>query len=574
MADKLVKNVQSVRNVKFNKDSAGKLVHKMKDSKPKIKNASKSNVNRMGSRLNQTKLGNKLGSKMGNAMSKARSLRSLSPGRKSTGTNASKSDSEALENDDSHDHNVSSNTEATTEPTTPTISSPVSDIEPHQSVLVNKTKSMPVSLNASNDNSVDLMTSDSSMAVRSFGGVPSMQITNKNDDDNNNSSNKPPGLPRPQTATPSGRPGSSIGSRSFATGRYSIRRDSRASGGGYKRLSLISNRQRKAATLRSPFKIVRENAHKYDTFYLRQDHTSLLLFDNLSDFLNNKHKAKHQTIIDSFSYNVTLHTCSEDFSDIPKLFLKGSLPKLHLKLSVSTFSSFFEIADDLIRITKKKLVDTPESNTDDDGGGDADDTDKTTNNEKKTDDEGGTGDASHHTQGRHSRQPTTEELILQDMVIEDNKAKMEEEIAKAGGGGKNKKSPYMNFVTRFEMTTFSLQVIDDDGGNSSKKQPIAMLKCESLVANIKKTEKHIESRFGLKSLFVEDLYQQSGNNFKYLITSNVNSVMPDVDIDDSKELISIDFEQFMGTDITNVKCQLLILQMLLKLFVLNAWLHW
>ena len=72
----------------------------------------------------------------------------------------------------------------------------------------------------------------------------------------------------------------------------------------------------------------------------------------LGKFIEKSNKSEHHMIIDAFSYDITLHSCIEYFSELPKLLVEGKLPDLHLKLSTSSFHTFFDVINNMLKIMK------------------------------------------------------------------------------------------------------------------------------------------------------------------------------------------------------------------------------
>ncbi|ETO18955.1 nipped-B protein, partial [Reticulomyxa filosa] len=271
------------------------------------------------------------------------------------------------------------------------------------------------------------------------------------------------------------------------------------------------------------------------------------------------------SIVDTFSFSMTTHTCVDDTPDLPKLFLTGKLPKMHLNMSTSLFHTLFEVLegirdipfDDTVELQEPLLPPKEEmeelhqlaghrrstmldlqgitmgsgftarakspplqednSNKDDNYINENDDNNDETITKKR---------------GVHQSQMS--EVMLADLMNVnelDQNQKMEVEIQK-------KTTPYSHFVCQFDMESFCLQLVDDHIDRDScnyYKQPIVMFRSENLWINLDRTKERFEGHFRLKSLFVEDLFHQSGAGFNYLVTSEVQEIFPMMELSEQSE---------------------------------------
>ena len=300
-----------------------------------------------------------------------------------------------------------------------------------------------------------------------------------------------------------------------------------------RRLSLISNRSRLPAALKSPFEIVKKNPHKYDTTLLKQDNCSLIVYDNIMEFIEKGENASNQKIIDSFSYDITIHRYTDNADlikkdDKPKLFVLGILPQLNFTFSTSTMYTIFDIVGDIIDISKFQheiLYGT------------------SNNNQQQ------------QPQPHHEQQHTMES-VLDD--VRDIEEKYEnEEIEKT----QKKKSPFNHMVTKFKMKQFSLQITDDHSPfddeidtNKYYKNPLLKIVTKDLCINFDKKQDDIHATLSLQALFVQDLFQKSNDSFKYLITSKVEDIIPNIKRDENKDLISIDAKTKTKSKLMNIIC--------------------
>ncbi|ETO29441.1 Ras guanine nucleotide exchange factor, partial [Reticulomyxa filosa] len=398
----------------------------------------------------------------------------------------------------------------------------------------------------------------------------------------------------------------------------------------------IQKRDRKQpGVLHSVFETVRNHPHKYETVYIRQQNAALYLFDSIEKFWNKTNsKSCWQSIVDTFSFSMTIHNCVEETVNLPKLFLNGKLPKMYLHISTSTFHTLFNIMEDILAISFRESVElhepllpppeemealdqlaghvesqeekdsnvTPRIVSDDDNNNNNsnDNNDNNNNNNNNNSNVGIDDNSTKHNNEDQPNSMSSPQVPPLSSGSSDLKSDivMEKDMSSSGAGQSRetdelkllrptqmsdsllanfmdvnefkqtqkaevetvqKKFPNLHFICQFDMESFSLQLTDDHVDRESPhyySQPIMLFRSEHLWVHLDQTQKKFEGDFRLKSLFIEDLFQQTSEDYHYLVTSQVQQAFPKIEFDEqSEDLIFIHAVSQPSIDHVSVACK-------------------
>eukprot|EP01083_Nonionella_stella_P301013 1030575_1 len=210
----------------------------------------------------------------------------------------------------------------------------------------------------------------------------------------------------------------------------------------------------------STFEIVSQHRDEYDTILLKQDNCSLIVYQNISQFM-------------SSPSDITIRRLTNDLlnEQLPKLVMSGVLPQLNFTISIPTMHTLFDCANSIMDVGRRDK--TPHAS------------------------------------------PTLRphELKRRASVLLDDVCQMDEKHQNETN--ETKHDSLNNIITKFKMKQFSLQLSDD-------KYDLCKLITHDLCVNVDKNDDDMHYTFSLRSLFIEDLF--TNNQSSYLVTSQVNDI--------------------------------------------------